>query len=78
MHRTMSANIVSSCKVFAVIQFLCTKDTSAAKIYRELCLNYGPTVMSEGKIDSDVQTLKLTKQMCMVKNKVTVKDYVEK
>ncbi|XP_025412441.1 protein GVQW3-like [Sipha flava] len=48
----MSAIIVApaSCEVRAVIRFLCAKGSSASEIQRELCLVYGPTVMSEGKI----------------------------
>jgi [histone H3]-lysine36 N-dimethyltransferase SETMAR len=48
----MSAIIVApaSCEVRAVIRFLCAKGSSAAEIHRELCLVYGPTVMSEGKV----------------------------
>jgi len=52
MQTRMAAKIVApaSCEVRAVIRFLCAKGSSAAQIHRELCLVYGPTVMSEGKV----------------------------
>lgn len=52
MQRTMAAKIVdpANCEVRSVIRFLCAKGSSAAEIHRELCLVYGPTVMSEGKV----------------------------
>jgi hypothetical protein len=37
-----------SCEIHAVIHFLHVKNMSAAKIHRELCVVYGPNVMSEG------------------------------
>lgn len=48
----MAAIIVApaSCKVCAVIRFLYVKRSSAAEIHQELCLVYGHTVMSEGKV----------------------------
>lgn len=33
-----------------MIRFLCAKESLAAQIYRELCLMYEFTVMSEGKV----------------------------
>ncbi|KAL4127342.1 hypothetical protein QTP88_011517 [Uroleucon formosanum] len=49
---TMSVKIVAParCEVRAVIRFFCAKGSSAAKIYRELSLVYGPGVMCEGKV----------------------------
>ncbi|KAL4119599.1 hypothetical protein QTP88_012398 [Uroleucon formosanum] len=48
----MSVKIVApaSCEVRAVIRFFCAKGSSAAEIYRELSLVYGPGVMCEGKV----------------------------
>lgn len=51
MQMAVSITIVSpaSREVGAVIRFMCTKQFSATKIIRELCLVYGHTVISEGK-----------------------------
>ncbi|KAL4113476.1 hypothetical protein QTP88_017091 [Uroleucon formosanum] len=48
----MSVKIVAParCEVRAVIRFFCAKRSSAAEIYRELSLVYGPGVMCEGKV----------------------------
>lgn len=52
MQIAMAATIVSpaSCEVRGVIRFLLAKGSSAAEIHRELCLVYGPAIMSEGKV----------------------------
>ncbi|KAH1021597.1 hypothetical protein HUJ04_011091, partial [Dendroctonus ponderosae] len=40
----------ANCEVRSVIRLLCAKGSSAAEIDRELCLAYGPKVMSGGKV----------------------------
>ncbi|KAJ4445411.1 hypothetical protein ANN_07216 [Periplaneta americana] len=41
-----------SCEVRAVIRFLHAKSLNAAEIHRQLCVVYGPNVMSQRKVSS--------------------------
>jgi transposase len=43
-------NNPTSCEVRAVIRFLHAKQMSAADIHRELCMVYGPNILSEGAV----------------------------
>jgi hypothetical protein len=43
-------NYPTSCEVRTVIRFLHAKQMSAADIHRELCVVYGPNIMSEGSV----------------------------
>ena len=40
----------ASCEVCAVIGYLHAKQMSAADIHYELCVVYGPNIMSEGSV----------------------------
>jgi hypothetical protein len=54
------------CEIHAMI-FLNAKNLTAAKIHRQTCNAYGPSVISEGKCGSELGNLKLAKQTCTMR-----------
>lgn len=47
-------NNPAKCEIWAVTRFLMAKNNIAVEMYKQICDLYGPTVMSDSKLDKDV------------------------